>query len=329
VRALRYDHFGPPDVLHVVDIPEPRPSPGELKVRVRAVGLNPLDWKIRAGHVRLVPVFQRPPRGVGLDFAGEVVAAGPAVTGFGPGARVFGSLSPFRQQGAIAEFVCVAPDHVAALPEGVDFAAAAALPIAGGTAVQALEDDTRVAAGQRVLITAAAGGVGHYAVQLAKHAGAQVTAVCGPGNADFVRALGADVVVDYTREDFTRSGRRYDVILDAVGNHSLRDVRRALAPEGIHVIVAGPKDDPWLGPLLGFIRAPLLSLFVDQQFVVLLAQTNAADLVVLRDLMQAGKLTPVIDRRYGLGEVPDAIRYVETRRARGKVVIDVAEDDGA
>jgi len=319
VRALRYDRFGPPEVLHVVAIPEPRPSPGELKVRVRAVGLNPLDWKIRAGHVRLIPLFQRPPRGVGLDFAGEVVAAGPAVTGFGPGARVFGSLSPFRQQGAIAEFVCVAPDHVAALPESVEFAAAAALPIAGGTAVQALEDDTRVAAGQRVLITAAAGGVGHYAVQLAKHAGAQVTAVCGPGNADFVRALGADVVVDYTREDFTRRGDRYDIVFDAAGASTYFACHRVLAADGVYLNTNGSTAAA-AGTAIATVVARLTSR---QRAVGLVLRGGAARWARLAQLAAERILVPHIARTVGIDEVADAQRAMEKGHGRGKIVVAV------
>jgi len=178
-----------------------------------------------------------------------------------------------------------------------------------------------------VLVNGASGGVGTFAVQIAKASGAEVTGVCSTRNVALVRSLGADHVIDYTREDFTRGGRHYDVIVDTIGNHSLLELRRVLQPDGVHVMVGGPRDDPWLGPLLGFLKGPLLSRLVSQRFVVLLADMNEADLVVLSDLMQAGKVTPVIDRRYPLAELPAAMRYLETRRARGKVIVEVQPDE--
>lgn len=319
--------YGPVDVLRVEEVARPSPADDEVLVRVRAAALNPLDWHYLTG----TPYVMRFESGLGtpksdrlgVDFSGTVAAVGRDVTRFRPGDEVFGS-----RPGAFAEYVAV-PEGRALVPKpsNLSFEQAAAVPVAAITALQGLRDKGRVRPGQKVLVNGASGGVGTFAVQIAKSFGAEVTGVCSTRNVELVRSLGADHVVDYTREDFTHAGRRYDVILDTVGNHSLADIRRALTPAGIHVIVGGPKDDPWLGPLPGFIKAPLLSLFVDQQFVVLLAQLNAADLVVLNDLMQAGQVTPVIDRRYGLGEVPEAIRYLETRRARGKVVIGVAEVD--
>jgi NADPH:quinone reductase-like Zn-dependent oxidoreductase len=329
MQAIVRRCYGPADVLRLEDVARPSPANDEVLVRVRAAGINPLDWHYLTGTPYLVrfdsglgrPTSDR----LGVDFAGTVTAVGRNVTGFRAGDEVFGS-----RWGAFAEYVAVREDRaLVPKPTNMSFEQVAAVPVAAVTALQALRDKGRVRPGQKVLINGASGGVGTFAVQIAKSLGAEVTGVCSTRNVAMVRSLGADHVIDYTQEDFTRSGRRYDVILDAVGNHSLRDIRRALAPAGIHVLVGGPKDDPWLGPLLGFMKAPLLSLFVDQQFVVLLAQMNAADLAVLHDLMQDGQVTPIIDRRYGLDEVPDALRYIETQRARGKVVIEVAGDDAA
>jgi len=216
VRAIRYRSFGPPEVLEVVDVDAPEPAAGEIKVRVAAASLNPLDWKIRDGHLRLVPVLARPPRGTGTDFAGEIVAIG---GGPGPrhvGERVFGSLSPFGRQGSCAEFITVPAHHAVAVPQSLTFEQAATLPLAGGTAVQALADDARLTAGQRVLVTGGAGGVGHFAVRFAKHLGAHVSATCGPSNVEFVSGLGADRVIDYTRTDVLACGETFDLVFDAV-----------------------------------------------------------------------------------------------------------------
>jgi NADPH:quinone reductase-like Zn-dependent oxidoreductase len=320
MRALRYDRYGPPEVLHVVEIPVPQPAPGELQVRVHAAGLNPLDWKIRAGHVRFVPLFDRPPRGLAFDFAGEVTAVGAVVTDFRPGDRVFGSLSPFRSQGAVADFVCVAPDHVAAMPAGLGFAAAAALPVAAGTAVQALEDDARVGAGQHVLITAAAGGVGHFAVQLAKHLGARVTAVCGPGNVEFVRGLGADDVVDYTREDFTRRGDRYDVVLDAAGASSYRGCRHLLADAGVYVGTNGSAGAVASAAVSGIVAR----LTSRQRVVGFMLRPGTAAWQRLARLAGEGVLVPHVARTVGIEEVAAAQRAMETGHGRGKVIVALA-----
>jgi len=237
VRALRYDRFGPPATLHVVTVPTPEPGAGELSVRVTAAGLNPLDGKIRAGTLRWLPVLERPPRGTGADFAGIVEQVGAGVRGFAPGDRVFGSLSPLQRQGSFAEVVVVRPDRIAAVPPRVSLESAAALPVAGGTAVQALTDDVRLRAGQRLLVTGAAGGVGATAVQYAKHLGARVTGVCSAGNADYVRTLGADAVVDYAMTDWTRGdGGHHDVILDAACASDFGRARRALAPDGVYLM---------------------------------------------------------------------------------------------
>jgi NADPH:quinone reductase-like Zn-dependent oxidoreductase len=322
MRALRYDHYGPADVLQVVELPVPQPSPGELQVRVHAAGLNPLDWKIRAGHTRLIPVFDRPPRGLGCDFAGTVTATGAAVMAVRPGDRVFGSLSPFRTQGAIGEYVCVAPDHVAAIPDELGFVPAAALPIAAGTAVQALEDDAHLSAGQNVLITAAAGGVGHFAVQVAKHAGARVTGVCGPGNVAFVRDLGADDVVDYRREDFTRRGERYDVVFDAASASSYLRCRPLLTATGVYLSTSG-NAAAVVGTMAGGVIARLTSR---QRAVGFMLRAGSALWQRLARLAAAGVLVPHVARAIAIDEVADAQRAMETGHGRGKIVVRLAAD---
>jgi NADPH:quinone reductase-like Zn-dependent oxidoreductase len=228
MRALRYDRFGPPEVLHVVDVPEPVPQAGEVKVRVHAASLNPLDWKVRAGHLRWLPVFRRPPRTLGCDFAGEIVGVSAGARSHYVGERVFGSLLPFGRDGSLAEYIVAGVDRLATMPDDLGFDQAAALPIAAGTALQAIVDEAHLGAGQRILVTGAAGGVGHFAVQIAKHLGAHVVAVCGAANADFVRGLGADEVIDYARDDFTRRADRFDVVFDAACASSFTAARAVL-----------------------------------------------------------------------------------------------------
>ncbi len=319
MRAIRYDRFGPPDVLRIADVAEPSPRAGEVKVRVHAVGLNPLDWKIRAGHLRLVPLLDRPPRGVGVEFAGEIVGVGGGAIGRFPGERVFGTLSPFPRQGALAEYVCTPAEHVVPIPEGIAYATAAVLPIAGGTAVQALTDHARLERGQRVLITAAAGGVGHYAVQLAKHLGAHVTAVCGPANVEFVRTLGADDVIDYTREDFTRRDTRYDVVFDAAGVTGFFASRNVLAPEGIYVDTS-PSAPAVVSMLLARVVARLGSR---QRAIGLVLRANGTMWARLARLAAEGALAPHIARTIALEDVADAQRTMETGHGRGKIVVDL------
>jgi NADPH:quinone reductase-like Zn-dependent oxidoreductase len=309
------------DVLRYEDVAKPTPRDDEVLVEVRAAAVNPLDWHYMTGTpyiMRLESGLGRPRSDrLGVDFAGTVAAVGRNVKRFRPGDEVLGS-----RWGAFAEYVIVAEGRaLVPKPANLSFEQAAAVPVAAITALQGLRDKGRVKAGDRVLINGASGGVGTFAVQIAKALGAEVTGVCSTRNVELVRSLGADHVVDYTQEDFTRSGQRYDVIIDNVGNHSLREVRRALEPKGVYVMIGGPKDDPWLGPVLGFLKAPLMSKFSSQQFVVLLSQMNEADLLVLRDLLQAGKVQPIIDRSYAFADIPEAIRYLETQRARGKVVV--------
>jgi NADPH:quinone reductase-like Zn-dependent oxidoreductase len=274
--------------------------------------------------VRGTPYFARVEMGLrkpkairlGVDFAGTVESVGRNVTEFKPGDEVFGG-----RTGAFAEYVSVREARAVVLkPPNVTFEQAAAVPVAAITALQGLRDKGQLQRGQKVLINGASGGVGTFAVQIAKAFGAEVTGVCSTRNVKLVRSLGADRVIDYTREDFTKSGQRYDLILDNVGNHSLLDCRRALNPGGRYVIVGGPSGR-WLDPMPRALEAFVLSRFVSQDMGMFLAELNKADLNLLRDLMQAGKVRPVVDRRYRLSEVPAAIGYLEQGHARGKVVI--------
>lgn len=318
MRALRYARFGPPEVLEVVDVDEPVPRAGELKVRVRAASLNPLDVKLRAGHLRLMPGFDRPPRGCGVDFAGEIVGTGGAVAGVFPGMRVFGSLSPFRRAGSFAEFVCVRPDRIAATPDAVPDAHAATLPVAAGTAVQALVDHANLAGGMRVLVVGAAGGVGHFAVQLGHHAGAHVTATCGPDNVAFVASLGADAVLDYTREDATRPAAPYDVVFDVAGRSSWRAMRNAMAPEGVYLNTSGDA-----GAVVATIGETLAARLAGRQRVVGLVLKGGADAWRrLAKLAEARTLVPHVRATIGLAGVAGAQREMQAGHGRGKVVVD-------
>jgi NADPH:quinone reductase-like Zn-dependent oxidoreductase len=256
---------------------------------------------------------------LGVDFAGTVEAVGAKVTRFKPGDEVFGG-----KFGAFAEYVSVPPERAMVLkPATLTFEQAASVPIAAVTALQALRDKGQLRAGQKVLINGASGGVGTFAVQIAKSFGAEVTGVCSTRNTAMVRSLGADHIIDYTQEDFTKGTQRYDLILDTVGNHSLLDYRGVLTPHGMVVIVGGPSVGQWIGPLITPIKALLLSPFVSQKFAPFLAELTKEDLSTLGDLMQSGKVTPVIDKHYSLRELPEAINYLEAGHARGKVVIDV------
>ena len=323
MRAFTYRCYGGPDVMTFADIARPAPASNELLVKVRAASLNPLDWHFMRGKpyvMRLSSGLGKPkdPR-AGVDFAGTVEAVGSAVTRFKPGDQVFGA-----RDGAFAEYLTVREDGaVVSKPDSVTFEQAAAVGIAAVTALQAIRDKGRVKPGQRVLVNGASGGVGTFAVQIAKSFGAEVTGVSSTRNLDLVKSLGADRVVDYTREDFTKGTQRYDVIIDNVGNHPLLEYRQVLTPEGIVVIVGGSSENRWIGPLSRFLAAAVLSPFVSQTFVMFIAKLNQPDLAVLRDLMAAGKLTSVIDRRYPLSELPAAIGYLEQGRARGKVVVNV------
>ncbi len=315
MQALRFERFGPPEVLQLVDVDEPVPGAGEFKVRVHATSLNPLDWKIRAGHLRFLPKG-RPPRGLGCDFAGVVVAIGGGANARHVGERVFGSVSPFARDGTFAEYVVARSDEVAALPATIDFVPAAALPVAAGTAMQVVDDRARVHAGQRVLITGAAGGVGHFAVQLAKHRGAYVVAVCGAGNTEFVRALGADEILDYASEDFTRRDDRFDLVFDAASASSFHAAHRVLTPEGLYVSTAGS-----VGAVASTVLGGLIGRLTSRQRAVpFVLATGAAHWQRLASLVEAGALHPHVERTIALADIPAALAAMESGHGRGKIV---------
>ncbi|MBA3834094.1 MAG: NAD(P)-dependent alcohol dehydrogenase [Chthoniobacterales bacterium] len=330
MKAVVYNRYGSPDVLEVRDVKKPVPDDDEVLIKVRAASVNPLDWHFIEGTpyiMRAMGVGLRKPKvpRLGVDMAGQVEAVGKNVTQFKPGDEVFGG-----KTGAFAEYVCARADRAIVLkPANLTFEQAASVPIAAITALQGLRDKGHVKPGQKVLINGASGGVGTFAVQIAKSLGAEVTGVCSTRNLDLVRSLGADHLIDYTKEDFTKGNERYDVILDNVGNQPLSGFRRALKPNGICVMIGGggPNDGGLIGPMARPIQALLLSPFISQKMSMFFAELTKADLIVLGNLMQAGKVTPVIDRTYQLSQVPEAIRYLEKGHARGKVVIIVAQNN--
>ena len=320
MRAITYTEYGPSEVLQFTEVAKPTPKDDEALIRIRAASVNPLDWHYLRGApyvVRLMTGWRRPKvTRLGVDVAGQVEAVGRNVTQFQPGDEVFGAC-----RGAFAEYGCASEKALVLKPANVTFEQAAAVPVAAFTALQGLRDKGRIQRGQKVLINGAAGGVGTFAVQIARVFGAEVTGVCSTRNVDMVRTIGANHVVDYTQEDFTKSGQRYDLIFDSVGNHSLSDCRRALTTEGTLVLVGGTDKGRWLGALTGVLKAVVLSRFVSQKLLPFLAHLRKDDLIVMRELLEAGKVTPVIDRSYPLRDVPEAIRYLEAGHARGKVVI--------
>ncbi len=328
MRAIVYCDYGLTN-LKLENIEKPVPTDDQLLVRVRAASLNPYDWHFIEGTpyiMRLMGVGLRKPKDtrLGVDFAGTVEAVGKNVTQFKPGDEVFGG-----RGGAFAEYVCPRANRAVALkPANITFEQAASVNIAGITALQGLRDKGKVRSGQKVLINGASGGVGTFSVQIAKFFGANVTGVCSTRNVDMVKSLGADQVIDYTKEDFAKGSERYDVILDNVPNHSLSEIRRILTPTGKYVMIGGggPNDNRWIGPFGRVIYTLLLSPFVSQQMGMMLADANQKDLTILADLMQSGKVKPVIDRTYRLDQVAEAMRYLEQGHARGKVVITVAQD---
>ena len=326
MKAVVYCDYGVPN-LKFQEIEKPTPADDQLLVRVRAASVNPLDWHFIEGTpyvMRAMGVGLRKPKDtrLGVDFAGTVEAVGKNVTRFKPGDEVFGG-----RTGAFAEYVCVRESRAVALkPANITFEQAASIPIAAITALQGVRDKGKVQAGQKVLINGASGGVGTFAVQIAKSMGADVTGVCSTRNVDLVRSIGADHVIDYTKEDFTKGDQRYDVILDNVANHSLSECRRVLNPDGKYVLIGGGgvNESRWVGPgLTHALKAMFLSKFVSQKMGMMLAELNHDDLAYVADLMQSGKVTPVIDRTYKLSDLGDAIRYLEQGHARGKVVISV------
>lgn len=320
MKAIVYVEYGPPDVLQFTEVAKPTPKDDEVLIIIRAASVNPLDWHYMRGTPYLVRTKSglRKPKvtRLGVDVAGQVEAVGKNVTQFQPGDEVFGAC-----KGAFAEYVCASEGALVLKPANVTFEQAAAVPVAAVSALQGLRDKGQIQRGHKVLINGAAGGVGTFAVQIAKVFGADVTGVCSTSNVDMVRSIGAHHVMDYTQEDFTKSGQRYDLIFDSVGNHSLSDCRRALTTEGTLVLVGGPDKGRWLAPLTGVLTAVVLSRFVSQKLLPFLAHLSKDDLIVLRELLEAGKVAPVIDRSYPLSDVPEAIRYLEKGHARGKVVI--------
>ena len=323
MKAIVYCDYGVAN-LKFQDIEKPTPADDQLLVRVHAASINPLDWHFVEGTpyvMRPLAAGFRKPKDtqLGVDFAGTVEAVGKNVTKFKPGDEVFGG-----RTGAFADYVCVRENRAVALkPASVTFEQAASVPIAAITALQALRDKGKLQPGQKVLINGASGGVGTFAVQIAKSYGAEVTGVCSTRNVDLVRSLGADHVIDYTKEDFTNTDQLYDLIVDNVGNRSLSEVRRVLKPKGTFVLVGGggANEQGLIGPMAKPIKLMLVSPFVSQKMGMILAELNHDDLALLADLMQSGKVKPVIDRTYKLSDVPEAIKYLEQGHARGKVII--------
>jgi NADPH:quinone reductase-like Zn-dependent oxidoreductase len=320
VEAFIYERYGSPDELELREVERPAVPEDGVLVRVRAASVNPVDWHTLTGEpflVRAQSGLRKPRTGrLGVDFAGTVEAVGPDVTELQPGDEVFGG-----RTGAFADYVAVR-DVVVLKPPNLSFEEAAAVPVAAVTALQGLRDKGRVQAGQKVLVNGASGGVGTFAVQLAKAFGAEVTGVCSTSKVELAQALGADRVFDYTREDFTRSGERYDLMIDIAGSRSWRDCTRVLRDDARVVVVGGPKGGGSLGSLGGMAAQRLRSLLGSRTIVTpFLAKLNRADLAELRDLLEAGKVKPVIDRRYALSEVPEALRYLAEGHASGKVVV--------
>lgn len=324
MKAIVYSEFGPPDVLQLAEIDQPTPKAGEVLVKVRAASANPLDWHFIRGEPYAMRLMGKPKRRIpGVDFAGQIESLGANVTQFRAGDEVFGT-----GRGAFAEYACANAGNVALKPKALTYEQAAAIPVAACTALMAVRDHGKLRPGQSVLVNGAAGGVGTFAVQIAKALGGNVTGVCSTSNLDLVRSIGADHVIDYTDEDFAR-GRQYDVVLHVAGNRSLADHRRALTPDGTLVLVGGGVGRDWgesptldmLGTLAFVIGRGIFSRFLHQRIRMFVGKIRHSDLAFLAELSEAGKLRPVIDRSYPLVEAGEAIRHVETGHARGKVVV--------
>jgi NADPH:quinone reductase-like Zn-dependent oxidoreductase len=341
MKAVVYTRYGPPDaVVQITDVEEPVPNDDEVLIKVRAAGVNPLDWRLMQGGPYIVrillglgkPKIKRP----GVDVAGQVEAVGRNVTQFKPDDAAFGLC-----KGTFAEYVCASESAFVMKPDNVTFEQAASVPVAALTALQGfrragltansltpgnltkdgLAKDAKIQPGQKVLINGAAGGVGTFAVQVAKSFGAEVTGVCSTRNVDMVRSIGADHVIDHTQEDFTKGNQHYDIILDNVGNHSLSACRRVLNPNGIDVMIGDQTGRGIISLLARLVTALVSSWFMSRKFVFIIAKANQQDLTILSDLMKAGKVTPVIDRCYKLSDAAEALRYATEQHARGKVVI--------
>jgi NADPH:quinone reductase-like Zn-dependent oxidoreductase len=323
MRAIVQDRYGSADVLRIAEVRRPEIADGEVLVRVQAAGLDRGTWHVMTGQPYLMRIlgfgFRRPKNRVpGLDVAGTVEAVGSAVTRFSPGDEVFGI-----SRGSFAEYAAVLEDKLARKPANLTFEQAAVVPISAGTALQALTDAGNVDPGQHVLIIGASGGVGSYAVQLAKAFGAEVTGVCSTPKLDLVRALGADHLIDYTQQDFADGAATYDLILDIGGNSPLSRLRGALTPSGTLVIVGGEEGGKWTGGFGRSLRAPLLSPFVGQRLTMLASKERASDQERLTPLIEAGKVTPNIDSTFPLDRVPEAMRHLETGKVRGKIAITI------
>jgi NADPH:quinone reductase-like Zn-dependent oxidoreductase len=320
MKAIVHRQYGSPDLLACEDIAKPVPGDNEVLLEVQAASVNPLDWHTVRGlpyALRIGNGLRTPKKGVpGIDVAGVIETVGAGVAQLRPGDEVFGVC-----KGACAEYACAKTDRLVPKPARLTFEQAAAVPVAALTALQGLRNRGRLQRGQNVLIVGASGGVGTFAVQIAKALGAVVTGVCSTRNVDLVRSIGADQVIDYTQHDYT-TGRRYDLIVDLAGTRPLSECRRALTPRGTFVVVGAPSGK-WIAGPDRFVKALLLSMFVRQRIVPFVATPNSADLMTLKNLLEAGQVTPVIDRRYDLTEVPQAIGYLEQGHARGKVVITV------
>jgi NADPH:quinone reductase-like Zn-dependent oxidoreductase len=323
MKAMVIERYGTPDVLSLVDIEQPVPGDRQVLVRVHAAGVNPYDWH----HLTGTPYFMRSSSGLrrpkarvlGLDLAGTVEAVGPGVTRFAVGDEVFGT-----RAGSFAEYVCVTEDGVLLpKPANLSFEQAAAVPLAGISALQALRRHGHIRAGQQVLVIGAAGGIGTFAVQLARAFGAEVTAVCSTGNMELVHGIGAHRVIDYTRDDFSRTGHTYDLIVDNVGTRSIADRRRVLAADGVLVGTSGPKTNRWLGPLTAMIKVNLANRLGRANMTQMFTDLNRDDLGTLRELLEVGAISPVIDRSYPLDDLPEALGYVGTGHARAKVVVTI------
>ena len=325
MKAAVHRCYGPPDVITLEDLPKPIPTDNGVLVRIRAASVNPLDGHVLSGEpyiMRMGSLGAPTNVRLGADYAGVVEAVGKSVTRFRPGDEVFGSSS--GNWGAFAEYVSVSEKGgILPKPSNLTFEEAAALPVAAITALQALRDHGHVRPGQKVLINGASGGVGTFAVQIAKELGAEVTGVCSTKNVEMVRSLGADHVIDYTREDVTRGDQRYDVIIDNVATHSLLEFRRVMQPNGILVIVGAGGPGKWIGPFVAPVKAMLVSPFVSQEGGMFIANIQRDDLSFLAGLAQSGKLKSVIDRRYSLQQVREAMRYMEQGHARAKVIVTV------
>ena len=329
MKAIVYHEYGPPDVLKCEEVEKPVPKPDEVLIKVHAASVNPLDWRLMKGEPRLLRLFfglRKPKLGrPGVDVAGEIKAVGSNVTQFKPGDEVFGGCS-----GAFAEYACASASKLVMKPDNVTFEQAASVNVAGLTALQGLRDKGKIQTGSKVLINGAAGGVGTFAVQLAKTFGAHVTGICSTRNVDMVQSIGADDVIDYTQQDFTTidltSNQRYDLILDCVGNHSFSECKRVLTPSGRFVGVGAPHDVSMVALLAPLIKDQLLSVFGSQKAVMFIAKSSQDDLTLIGELIASGKLRPVIDKSYRLSEGSEAVRHVEEGHARGKVIIQIAGD---